>query len=41
MGFGAGMGLPNVKKNTDVIEMKSEVGKGTWIKAVIFTKNEV
>ena len=29
MGFGSGMGLPNIKKNTDDMEITSEVGKGT------------
>ncbi|TKG96001.1 anti-sigma regulatory factor [Puteibacter caeruleilacunae] len=29
MGFGAGMGLPNIKRNTDEFEIESEVGKGT------------
>jgi len=29
MGFGAGMGLPNIKKNTDQLNIESEVGKGT------------
>ncbi|MFO7667240.1 MAG: ATP-binding protein [Desulfobacterales bacterium] len=29
MGFGAGMGLPNMKANSDVLEIKSEKGKGT------------
>ncbi len=28
-GFGSGMGLPNIKKNTDELDMSSEVGKGT------------
>ena len=31
LGFGAGMGLPNMKKYTDSMEIKSEVGKGTTI----------
>jgi len=31
MGFGAGMGLPNIKKNTDELEIKSTVGKGTTV----------
>lgn len=31
LGFGAGMGLPNMKKNTDSMEIISEVGKGTRI----------
>jgi len=29
MGFGAGMGLPNIKKNADVFDIKSTAGKGT------------
>lgn len=29
MGFGAGMGLPNIKRNSDAFEINSEVGKGT------------
>lgn len=31
LGFGAGMGLPNMKKYTDEFEIQSEVGKGTHI----------
>lgn len=31
MGFGAGMGLPNIKKNTDKLKVKSDVGKGTVV----------
>jgi len=35
MGFGAGMGLPNIKKNSDRFEIRSKVGQGTeldiWI----------
>ena len=31
LGFGAGMGLPNMKKNTDSIKIDSEIGKGTTI----------
>ena len=29
MGFGSGMGLPNIKRNSDNLEIASEVGKGT------------
>jgi anti-sigma regulatory factor (Ser/Thr protein kinase) len=32
MGFGAGMGLPNMKKNADAIEIDSTVGKGTCVR---------
>ena len=31
LGFGAGMGLPNMKKNTDSMEIKSMLGVGTCI----------
>lgn len=34
MGFGAGMGLPNIKKNTDEFVIETEVGKGTKLKMV-------
>ena len=28
-GFGAGLGLPNIKKNADRFEIRSEIGAGT------------
>ena len=31
LGFGAGMGLPNIKRYTDELKIESEVGKGTKI----------
>jgi anti-sigma regulatory factor (Ser/Thr protein kinase) len=31
MGFGAGMGLPNIKKNSDFMKVDSEVGVGTTV----------
>ena len=31
-GFGAGMGLPNIKKNSDEMTIESEVGTGTKLK---------
>ncbi len=31
LGFGAGMGLPNMKKNTDEMKIDTEVGVGTTI----------
>ena len=34
MGFGAGMGLPNIKKNTDEMQIETEVGKGTRLKLI-------
>ena len=32
LGFGAGMGLPNMKRNADGFEIQSEVGVGTEIR---------
>lgn len=37
MGFGAGMGLPNIKKNADKFEISSTVGKGTKLQIAINT----
>lgn len=31
LGFGAGMGLPNIKKYTDSLDIATELGKGTTI----------
>ena len=31
MGFGAGMGLPNIKKNSDSLKIDSEKGKGVLL----------
>jgi len=31
MGFGAGMGLPNIKNNTDRLSVTSKVGEGTTV----------
>lgn len=35
MGFGAGMGLPNIKENADVFNISSRVGKGTKLEFMI------
>ena len=35
LGFGAGMGLPYMKKYTDEMEFETTVGKGTTVKLVI------
>jgi anti-sigma regulatory factor (Ser/Thr protein kinase) len=35
LGFGAGMGLPNMKRYTDDMKIESEVGKGTTITMVV------
>jgi anti-sigma regulatory factor (Ser/Thr protein kinase) len=35
LGFGAGMGLPNMRKNTDHLEIESRPGKGTTVRMKI------
>jgi serine/threonine-protein kinase RsbT len=35
LGFGAGMGLPNMQRNSDEFEMHSHMGKGTRIRCRI------
>jgi anti-sigma regulatory factor (Ser/Thr protein kinase) len=37
MGWGAGMGLPNMKKNSDIFKIDSVVGEGTTVEMVIYT----
>ena len=39
-GFGAGMGLPNIKKCADKMYINSAVRKGTKLKVIIYTKGE-
>ena len=36
MGFGAGMGLPNIKKNADKFEISSSPGKGTSLDIIFY-----
>lgn len=36
MGFGAGMGLPNIKKNTDELKIDSKVGVGTTLNFKVY-----
>ncbi|MEW6685721.1 MAG: ATP-binding protein [Candidatus Edwardsbacteria bacterium] len=35
MGFGAGMGLPNIKKNADEFKISSVVGQGTKLEITV------
>lgn len=35
MGFGAGMGLPNIKKYADNMNITSELGKGTTVEIIV------
>jgi anti-sigma regulatory factor (Ser/Thr protein kinase) len=37
MGFGAGMGLPNMDNNADHMEIKSQKGKGTQVRMIFST----
>lgn len=38
LGFGAGMGLPNIKKCSDKFDIHSELGRGTWLYSEIFLR---
>ena len=38
LGFGAGMGLPNIKKYTDEMRIETEIGKGTMVFMVILVQ---
>ncbi len=38
LGFGAGMGLPNMKRYTDEMKIESTVGVGTTVYMVVFIK---
>jgi len=40
MGFGAGMGLPNIKKNADIFNINSTVNKGTNLEIIINLDNK-
>ena len=35
MGFGAGMGLPNMKRYADILHVESEVGVGTTVEITV------
>jgi len=36
MGFGAGLGLPNIKKNSDEFKIESVIAKGTKLNFIIY-----
>ena len=40
MGWGAGMGLPNIKKNSDKMKIDSVVGEGTTVEIIINLNQE-
>jgi serine/threonine-protein kinase RsbT len=41
MGFGAGMGLANIKRSSDIFEITSEPGAGTNVKCIIMINTRV
>ncbi|HOW08687.1 MAG TPA: ATP-binding protein [Bacteroidales bacterium] len=41
MGFGAGMGLSNMKKNSDAMNITSETGKGTVVELINYFSTDV
>ena len=38
LGFGAGMGLPNIKRYSDYLQITSAVGEGTKVQIAVFLK---
>ncbi len=40
LGFGAGMGLPNMEKYSDEMKVESTVGVGTTVKLTIYADNK-
>ena len=38
LGFGAGMGLPNMKKYTDEMRIDTELGVGTTVDMTVYIK---
>ena len=40
MGFGAGMGLPNIKKNADSVDVSTSKNQGTSLKMFFYTDDK-
>ncbi len=40
LGFGAGMGLPNMKKYSDEFYITSKIGEGTRVEMVVYLNNQ-
>lgn len=40
MGFGAGMGLPNMKRNADEMHLDTQIGVGTTVTMIIYIGGE-
>lgn len=41
LGFGAGMGLPNIKNSADEMKLESQVGVGTSLEIIIYSGDKV
>lgn len=41
LGFGAGMGLPNMKRYSDEFEIKSVIGEGTTVIMTVYTDTNI
>lgn len=41
MGFGAGMGLPNIDTNADIFDIKTDIGVGTTLEITINLKAQM
>lgn len=40
LGFGAGMGLPNMKRYSDEMEIDTKLGFGTTVRMTVYTESE-
>lgn len=40
LGFGAGMGLPNMKKYSDEMYIETEVGKGSTVRMIVYAQRK-
>ena len=40
MGFGAGMGLPNIRRSSDLFDIETRLGRGTRIRSTIFLSSD-
>ena len=38
LGFGAGMGLPNIKRSADKMDIQTEIGVGTTLTISVFVQ---
>lgn len=41
LGFGAGMGLPNMKRYTDQMKIETKVGEGTKVTMTVFVDSKI